>query len=84
MDAATVPGAHDDLSGMRVDYSSGELDAADLAATWHEQLRAWLHEARAAELVDPNAMVLATSDDEHRVTTRTVLAISAGCRWPPP
>ena len=75
MDSATVPGsAPDDLSGMRVDYSSGALDAADLAATWHEQLLAWLHEARVAELADPNAMVLATSDDEHRVTTRTVLA----------
>ena len=75
MDSATVPGsAPDDLSGMRVDYRSGELDAADLAATWHEQLRAWLHEARAADLADPNAMVLATSDDEYRVTTRTVLA----------
>jgi pyridoxamine 5'-phosphate oxidase len=70
-----VPGsAPDDLSGLRVDYSSGELDAGDLAATWHEQLRAWLREARVAELADPNAMVLATSDDEHRVTTRTVLA----------
>lgn len=75
MDSATVPGsAPDDLSGMRVDYRSGELDAADLAATWHEQLLAWLHEARAAGLADPNAMVLATSDDEYRVTTRTVLA----------
>ena len=69
MDAAT-----DDLAALRVDYRSGELDAGDLAATWHEQLRAWLHEARAADLADPNAMVLATSDDEHRVTTRTVLA----------
>jgi pyridoxamine 5'-phosphate oxidase len=75
VDSATVPGsAPDDLSGLRVDYSSGELDAGDLAATWHEQLRAWLREARVAELADPNAMVLATSDDEHRVTTRTVLA----------
>ena len=74
MDRATVPGAHHDLAGLRVDYRSGELDAADLAATWHEQLRAWLHDAEVAELADPNAMVLATSDDEHRVTTRTVLA----------
>jgi pyridoxamine 5'-phosphate oxidase len=59
---------------MRVDYRVGELDVDDLAATWHEQLLAWLRAARAAELPDPNAMVLATSDDEHRVTTRTVLA----------
>lgn len=72
MDSATVPGT--DLPGMRVDYRKGELDAADLAATWHEQLLGWLEQARQAGLADPNAMVLATSDDEHRVTTRTVLA----------
>ena len=75
MDSATAPGtAHGGLPGMRVDYRSGELDVGDLAPTWHEQLLAWLQEARVAELPDPNAMVLATSDDEHRVTTRTVLA----------
>ncbi len=75
MDSATAPaGAHDALSGMRVDYRVGELDVGDLAATWHEQLLAWLARAREAELPDPNAMVLATSDDEYRVTTRTVLA----------
>jgi pyridoxamine 5'-phosphate oxidase len=70
----TIPGGHADLAGMRVDYRAGELDVADLAPTWHEQLVAWLGHAREAELPDPNAMVLATSDDDHRVTTRTVLA----------
>jgi pyridoxamine 5'-phosphate oxidase len=59
---------------MRVDYRGGELDAADLAATWHEQLLGWIEQARQAGMADANAMVLATSDDEHRVTTRTVLA----------
>lgn len=75
MNSVTVPSnAHADLPGMRVDYRAGELDAADLAPTWHEQLLGWLEQARQAGLADPNAMVLATSDDEHRVTTRTVLA----------
>jgi pyridoxamine 5'-phosphate oxidase len=75
VDSVTAPAtASGGLSGMRVDYSDGELDVGDLAPTWHEQLLAWLQDARVAELPDPNAMVLATSDDEHRVTTRTVLA----------
>ncbi|TDQ62641.1 pyridoxamine 5'-phosphate oxidase [Actinomycetospora succinea] len=59
---------------MREDYRSATLDVADLAPTWHEQLLAWIGEARDAGLPDANAMVLATGDDEHRLTTRTVLA----------
>jgi pyridoxamine 5'-phosphate oxidase len=63
-----------ELPGMREDYRSASLDADDLAATWHEQLLAWIAAAREADLPDANAMVLATADDEGRVTTRTVLA----------
>lgn len=72
MDSVAVPGT--DLPDMRVDYRGGELDVDDLARTWHEQLMAWVEQAREAGLPDANAMVLATSDDEYRVTTRTVLA----------
>lgn len=63
-----------ELPGMREDYRSASLDAADLAETWHAQLLAWIADAREAGLPDANAMVLATADDEGRVTTRTVLA----------
>jgi pyridoxamine 5'-phosphate oxidase len=63
-----------ELPGMREDYRSASLDAADLAETWHAQLLAWIGAAREAGLPDANAMVLATADDEGRVTTRTVLA----------
>jgi len=62
------------LPGMREDYRAATLDAADLAGTWHEQLIAWIGAAREAGLPDANAMVLATGDDEGRLTTRTVLA----------
>jgi pyridoxamine 5'-phosphate oxidase len=62
------------LSGMREDYRSATLDVADVAPTWHEQLLAWIGAAREAGLPDANAMVLATGDEEHRLTTRTVLA----------
>jgi pyridoxamine 5'-phosphate oxidase len=68
----TTTGA--ELPGMREDYRSASLDAADLAETWHAQLLAWIGAAREAGLPDANAMVLATADDEGRVTTRTVLA----------
>jgi pyridoxamine 5'-phosphate oxidase len=63
-----------ELPGMREDYRSATLDAADLTPTWHEQLLAWIGAAREAGLPDPNAMVLGTGDDEGRLTTRTVLA----------
>ncbi|GAA4836070.1 pyridoxamine 5'-phosphate oxidase [Actinomycetospora corticicola] len=62
------------IADLRVDYRAGELEVDDLAATWHEQLAAWLEAAREAGVPDPNAMVLGTVDDEYRVTTRTVLA----------
>ena len=61
------------LADMRVDYRRDELTVADLADTWHAQLTRWLEEATAAGVVEPNAMVLATADDEGIPSTRTVL-----------
>ena len=61
------------LADMRVDYRRDELDVGDLAATWHEQLVRWLDDATAAGVVEPNAMVLATTDDDGTPSSRTVL-----------
>ena len=61
------------LAGMRVDYRRDELDVGDLADTWHEQLVRWLDEATEAGVVEPNAMVLATTDDDGMPDSRTVL-----------
>jgi pyridoxamine 5'-phosphate oxidase len=61
------------LADMRVDYRRDELDVGDLAATWHEQLARWLSDATGAGVVEPNAMVLATTDDEGMPSSRTVL-----------
>jgi pyridoxamine 5'-phosphate oxidase len=61
------------LADMRVDYRRDELDVGDLAATWHEQLARWLSDATAAGVVEPNAMVLATTDDDGWPSSRTVL-----------
>lgn len=63
----------DQLAGMRVDYRSEGLDVEDLAPTWHAQLAAWLEQAEADGVVEANAMVLATADEDGRPSSRTVL-----------
>ncbi len=61
------------LAGMRVDYRSDGFDVGDLAATWHEQLAAWLEQAEATGVSEANAMVLATAGEDGRPASRTVL-----------
>lgn len=62
-----------ELSAMRVAYDSTGLHERSLANTWHEQLQAWFDEAVRAEVPEPNAMVLATADQEGFPSSRTVL-----------
>ncbi len=61
------------LAALRRDYTAAGLDAADLAVSWHEQLGRWLADAIAAELTEPNAIVLATAGADGRPSARTVL-----------
>jgi pyridoxamine 5'-phosphate oxidase len=61
------------LPGMRVAYEGEAFDESALAPTWTEQLQYWLNRAIAADVVEPNAMVLATADAEGRPSSRTVL-----------
>jgi pyridoxamine 5'-phosphate oxidase len=63
-----------DLPTMRASYEGGTLDESELAPTWHEQLQYWLDQAARMGVVEPNAMVLATSDPQGRPSSRTVLA----------
>ncbi|MCA1682727.1 MAG: pyridoxamine 5'-phosphate oxidase [Actinobacteria bacterium] len=58
---------------MRRSYERAGLDEADLAADWGGQLRRWLDDAIAAELTEPNWMVLATADARGRPSARCVL-----------
>jgi pyridoxamine 5'-phosphate oxidase len=58
---------------LRREYTSSGLDVGDLAPTWHEQLARWLADAVAADLTEPNAVVLATADAAGRPSARTVL-----------
>ena len=61
----------DRLAALRREYSRAGLSEADLAATWHEQFARWLGEAD--QLVEPNAVVLATAGDDGTPSARTVL-----------
>ena len=63
-----------DLAGMRKDYrSEHDLDETWAADGWEPLLRRWLHDAVAASVVEPNAMVLATIGADGYPATRTVL-----------
>lgn len=59
---------------MRREYDPpAALRAADLAPDWRTQFERWFAEALAAGLPEPNAMVVATADEQGRPSTRTVL-----------
>src|SRR3954447_230526 len=47
---------------MRRDYDDGGFGETGLAPTWVEQFDRWFADAVAAELPEPNAMVVATAD----------------------
>ncbi|MPQ99332.1 pyridoxamine 5'-phosphate oxidase [Modestobacter sp. I12A-02628] len=70
---AVVP----DLSSMRKDYDgSGDVGAFGddvLAASWLEQFDRWFADAVAAEVPEPNAVVLATADADGAPDARVVL-----------
>ncbi|WP_232756491.1 pyridoxamine 5'-phosphate oxidase [Vulcanococcus limneticus] len=61
-----------DLSQLRRSYSLKGLRRTDLHDDPVEQFRHWFEQARSAELLEPNAMVLSTSDGR-RPSSRTVL-----------
>ena len=61
------------LSEMRRSYRDAGVAEEDLAPDWLGQLQSWLHDAVSAPLVEPNAMVLATTGPDGRPSVRTVL-----------
>ncbi|MDX6748996.1 pyridoxamine 5'-phosphate oxidase [Geminicoccaceae bacterium 1502E] len=58
---------------MRVNYDRATLLESDAAADPFVQFRQWFSEALAAEIVEPNAMALATADAAGRPAVRMVL-----------
>ena len=68
----------DRLAAMRASYQLAGLDVAHLAPDPMRQLADWLSTAAAAELPEPNAMILATADAAGRPSARTVLLKGLG------
>ncbi|MFM1559244.1 MAG: pyridoxamine 5'-phosphate oxidase [Roseibacillus sp.] len=61
------------LAELRERYCKGGLDEADADPDPFVQFEQWLNEAVAADLIEPNAMTLATADTEGQPSARTVL-----------
>jgi pyridoxamine 5'-phosphate oxidase len=62
-----------DLAAMRTSYDAARLREQDLAPTPLAQFTAWMADVVQAQLAEPNAMVVATSDAEGLPSARTVL-----------
>jgi pyridoxamine 5'-phosphate oxidase len=58
---------------MRNDYTAGRLREEDLAPTWVEQFDRWFTDVVAAELPEPNAVIVATADADGAPDARIVL-----------
>jgi pyridoxamine 5'-phosphate oxidase len=63
----------EDLGALRREYSEKGLRREDLDDNPIAQFQKWFQEAGSHDLLEPNAMTLATSDSSGRVTARTVL-----------
>jgi pyridoxamine 5'-phosphate oxidase len=61
------------LADLRQDYRLARLDRADLAPEPFAQFQKWFSEAQAAQIIEPNAMTLATVNREDQPSSRTVL-----------
>lgn len=75
-----MPLSPEQLAALRQEYSQRDLTRADLHPDPIEQFRAWLQEATEQEVLEPNAMALATVDGEGQPWTRTVLLKSVDAR----
>ena len=60
-------------AGMRQNYDRFEWNEQDVAANPLDQFARWFEEARSADLMEPNAMSLATATAEGAVANRMVL-----------
>jgi pyridoxamine 5'-phosphate oxidase len=67
-------GAHNvALHDLRKDYALGGLNEADIAPNPFEQFQIWFAQAQEAKGIEPNAMTLATADQNGNPSARTVL-----------
>lgn len=62
-----------DISTIRTDYSKKALSKEEVLPNPIDQFSIWFDETIKAELLEPNAMILGTTDLDGNVTQRTVL-----------
>lgn len=61
------------IESLREDYKKNTLNETDLQADPFLQFEKWFEEAREAKLYEPNAMNLATADNQGKPSARIVL-----------
>jgi pyridoxamine 5'-phosphate oxidase len=69
---STSPG-DEPLADLRRNYTRATLDEGDVDADPIAQFGRWIREARAAQVLEPNAMTLATATPDGRPSARIVL-----------
>ncbi|MEI6063441.1 MAG: pyridoxal 5'-phosphate synthase, partial [Pseudanabaena sp. ELA748] len=62
-----------DIHALREDYKKGELRRKDLQDDPFKQFEIWFQQACNAELLEPNAMTIATVSEQGQPFMRTVL-----------
>ncbi|MEM7298420.1 MAG: pyridoxamine 5'-phosphate oxidase family protein, partial [Bacteroidota bacterium] len=63
----------EDIAALRKEYSQAELDEGYVNKNPFLQFEKWFEEAKKSEILEPNAMVLATADEHGQPFQRTVL-----------
>jgi pyridoxamine 5'-phosphate oxidase len=69
-----------EVADLRRNYARASLDEGDVDADPVVQFRRWFQEAKAAKVVEPNAVVLATAGADGAPDARTVLLKGADAR----
>jgi pyridoxamine 5'-phosphate oxidase len=64
---------HEQIASMRKNYSQRTLSEKDVKKNPFEQFKQWFEEAVSSQLLEPNAMTLATASKKGKPSARTVL-----------
>ena len=62
-----------DIQNLRQEYTAQSLDEKDILSSPMQQFKKWLDEALNSQILEPNAMTLATADERGRPSARTLL-----------
>jgi pyridoxamine 5'-phosphate oxidase len=65
--------SNSDIAKLRRDYKLKSLDESSVSQNPFEQFSLWLEDAIKTRILDPNAMILATSNKKNVPSVRTVL-----------